>query len=73
MVSGRRGAQLVSLKGGEPSYRMLVEAMSEGAATLESEPGARLGSCLPSGIISVPKCSLPAALVRVIPDRGHHY
>ena len=39
MVSGRRGAQLVSLKGGEPSYRMLVEAMSEGAATLESEPG----------------------------------
>lgn len=34
MVSGRRGAQLVSLKGGEPSYRMLVEAMSEGAATL---------------------------------------
>jgi PAS domain S-box-containing protein len=34
MVSGRRGAQLVSLKGGEPSYRMLVEAMSEGAAIL---------------------------------------
>ena len=34
MVSGRRGEQVVSLKGGEPSYRMLVEAMSEGAATL---------------------------------------
>ena len=34
MVSGRRGEQLVSLKGGEPAYRMLVEAMSEGAATL---------------------------------------
>jgi PAS domain S-box-containing protein len=34
MVSGRRGAQLVSLKRGEPSYRMLVEAMSEGAAIL---------------------------------------
>jgi PAS domain S-box-containing protein len=34
MVSGRRGQQVVSLKGGEPSYRMLVEAMSEGAATL---------------------------------------
>src|SRR5208337_5114308 len=34
MVSGRRGVQVVSLKGGEPAYRMLVEAMSEGAATL---------------------------------------
>jgi len=34
MISGRRGEQVVSLKGGEPSYRMLVEAMSEGAATL---------------------------------------
>src|SRR5579863_6172058 len=34
VVSGRRGEQVVSLKGGEPSYRMLVEAMSEGAATL---------------------------------------
>ncbi len=34
MVSGRRGEQVVSLKGGEPNYRMLVEAMSEGAATL---------------------------------------
>jgi PAS domain S-box-containing protein len=34
MVSGRRGEQVVSLSGGEPAYRMLVEAMSEGAATL---------------------------------------
>ena len=34
MVSGRRGEQVVSLKGGEPNYRLLVEAMSEGAATL---------------------------------------
>jgi len=34
MVSGRRGEQVVSLQGGEPAYRMLVEAMSEGAATL---------------------------------------
>jgi PAS domain S-box-containing protein len=34
MVSGRRGEQVVSLKGGEAAYRMLVEAMSEGAATL---------------------------------------
>jgi PAS domain S-box-containing protein len=34
MVSGRRGEKVVSLKGGEPAYRMLVEAMSEGAATL---------------------------------------
>lgn len=37
MVSGRRGEQVVSLKGGEPSYRMLVEAMSEGAATLSRD------------------------------------
>ena len=34
MVSGRRGRQVVSLTGGEPAYRLLVEAMSEGAATL---------------------------------------
>ncbi len=34
MVSGRHGERVVSLKGGEPNYRMLVEAMSEGAATL---------------------------------------
>ncbi|MBZ5689928.1 MAG: PAS domain-containing sensor histidine kinase [Acidobacteriia bacterium] len=41
MVSGRRGEQVVSLKGGEPAYRMLVEAMSEGAATV-SRSGAVL-------------------------------
>ncbi len=34
MVLGRQGARPVALKGGEPNYRMLVEAMSEGAATL---------------------------------------
>ena len=34
MVSGRHGERVVSLKGSEPNYRMLVEAMSEGAATL---------------------------------------
>lgn len=34
MVSGHRGEQVVTLGGGEPTYRMLVEAMSEGAATL---------------------------------------
>ncbi len=37
MVSGRQGARLVALKGGEPNYRMLVEAMSEGAATLSRD------------------------------------
>jgi PAS domain S-box-containing protein len=37
MVSGRRGEQVVTLRGGEPAYRMLVEAMSEGAATLSSD------------------------------------
>lgn len=37
MVSGPRGEQVVSLKGGEPAYRMLVEAMSEGAATLSRD------------------------------------
>jgi PAS domain S-box-containing protein len=37
MVRGRRGAQMVSLQGGEPAYRMLVEAMSEGAATLSRD------------------------------------
>jgi PAS domain S-box-containing protein len=37
MVSGSRGAKVVSLTGGEPTYRMLVEAMSEGAATLSRD------------------------------------
>jgi len=37
MVFGRRGDRVVTLKGGEPAYRMLVEAMSEGAATLSSD------------------------------------
>jgi PAS domain S-box-containing protein len=37
MVSGRRGELVVSLKGGEPAYRMLVEAMSEGAGTLSRD------------------------------------
>jgi len=37
MVLGRRGEQVVALKGGEPAYRLLVEAMSEGAATLSSD------------------------------------
>lgn len=41
VVSGPRGERVVSLKGGEPAYRMLVEAMSEGAATL-SRNGALL-------------------------------
>ena len=34
MVSSRGGEKVVSLKGGEPAFRMLVEAMSEGAAAL---------------------------------------
>ena len=34
MVSGHRGEKVVSLKGGEPAFRLLVEAMGEGAATL---------------------------------------
>ena len=37
IVSGPRGEQVVSLRGGEPAYRMLVEAMSEGAATLSRD------------------------------------
>ncbi len=34
VVFGRHGAKVVTLKGGESAYRMLVEAMSEGAATV---------------------------------------
>ena len=37
IVSGPRGEKVVSLRGGEPAYRMLVEAMSEGAATLSRD------------------------------------
>jgi hypothetical protein len=32
MVSGPHGEQAISLKGGEPTYRMLVEAMSNAVA-----------------------------------------
>jgi PAS domain S-box-containing protein len=37
VISSGRGEQVVSLKGGEPAYRLLVEAMSEGAATLSRD------------------------------------
>jgi signal transduction histidine kinase len=37
VVSGHHGPQVLTLKGGEPSYRLLVEAMSEGAATLSPD------------------------------------
>ena len=37
MVSSRGDERVVTLKGGDPAYRMLVEAMSEGAATLSRE------------------------------------
>ena len=37
VLLGRGGPQVVTLKGGEPAYRLLVEAMSEGAATLSSD------------------------------------
>jgi PAS domain S-box-containing protein len=72
IVFGRRGEQVVSLKGGEPNYRMLVEAMSEGAATL-SRDGAVLYSnrrfaemmCRPpAGLIGVAVQSLVAKTER---------
>jgi PAS domain S-box-containing protein len=44
MVSGRRGEQVVTLKGGEPAYRMLVEAMSEGAAILSRDGAVLYGN-----------------------------
>ena len=34
VIAGRRGERVVTLNGGEPAYRTLLEAMSEGAATL---------------------------------------
>jgi len=37
MVSSQLGEQVVTLKGGEPAYRLLVEAMSEGAAILSRD------------------------------------
>ena len=59
MVSRGRGARAVTLQGGEPAYRILVEAMSEGAATL-SRDGALLYAnrrfaeliCRPPGKVS---------------------
>jgi len=72
MVTGHGGEQLVSLKGGEPNYRLLVEAMSEGAATL-SRTGtvlycnrrfAELISRPPEKIIGIELRSLIAELER---------
>src|SRR5579884_671387 len=37
VVLGSRGARVVTLQGGDSAYRMLVEAMSEGAATVSSD------------------------------------
>jgi PAS domain S-box-containing protein len=37
VVSGERGARVVTLKDGDSAYRMLVEAISEGAATISSD------------------------------------
>jgi len=37
VVFGRRGAQVVTLQGGETAFRLLVDAMSEGAATVSSD------------------------------------
>lgn len=37
VVFGRRGAQVVTLKGGDSVYRMLFDAMSEGAATISND------------------------------------
>lgn len=37
VIAGRRGQQVVTLRGGEPAFRALVEAMSEGAATLSND------------------------------------
>jgi len=37
VVYGNRGARLVTLRGGESAYRTLVEAMSEGAATVSGD------------------------------------
>lgn len=72
MVSGRLGAQVVSLKGGEPAYRMLVEAMSEGAATLSRDGAvlycnrsfAELMSKRPGKMIGIESQSLVAEIER---------
>jgi PAS domain S-box-containing protein len=37
VVSGRQGEQIFTLKGAEYAYRVLVEAMNEGAATLAAD------------------------------------
>ncbi len=37
VVLGSRGAKVITLQGGESAYRLLVEAMSEGAATVSSD------------------------------------
>jgi PAS domain S-box-containing protein len=55
MVSGRRGERVVSLKGGEPAYRMLVEAMSEGAATLSRNGAVLYGNRRFAELISRPQ------------------
>src|SRR3954447_2127801 len=36
VVHGRKGPQVFTLKGADHAYRLLVEAMSEGAATLDT-------------------------------------
>jgi PAS domain S-box-containing protein len=72
MISGRRGARVVTLKGGEPAYRILVEAMSEGAATLSRNGAvlycnrrfAELTGSLPGKIVGIAVQSLVAEAER---------
>ena len=60
VVSGAQGDQVFTLKGAEYAYRALVEAMNEGAATLD----ARMGPC--SIAISVLRDLLGIPLEQII-------
>ena len=56
LVAGPKGSQVFTLEGAEHPYRIMVESMSEGAATLVAD-GTRVIGCWPTvpRMPSVPK------------------
>ena len=70
MVLGRRGEQVVTLKGGEPAYRMLVEAMSEGAATLSSDGAVLYSNRKFAELIRRPPGKVAGVAIRSLIEEG---
>ncbi len=69
VVFGRSGAQVVTLKGGDSAYRLLVEAMSEGAATVSTDGALLYCNRRLAELVGRPSAKLIGAdLLRMVPE-----